>query len=163
MINKERVIFMKSLFISLMVVFVFLSGCSGKLEEVMKVENKNFSGRLFIQKTEDQTSSEEMTKMVTDKQKIEKILTMVEGLKVKETDTDYMLKEMKAQDSYSFSFAEGEKMESGKPAPYSFVVLNNGTFFFTHKDVNSPQKPRMTIEKHKDLLKEMKDLLEMDF
>lgn len=54
---------------------------------------------LFIQKTEDQTSSEEMTKMVTDQQKIEKILTMVEGLKVEETDTDYILTEMKAQDS----------------------------------------------------------------
>ena len=91
------------------------------------------------------------------------VATMVEGLKVKETDTDYMLAEMKAQDSYSFSFAEGEKMESGKQAPYSFVVLNDGTFLFTHKDVNSPQKPRMTIEKHKNLLKEMKDLLEMDF
>ncbi|MEH6908153.1 hypothetical protein [Neobacillus drentensis] len=163
MINKERVIFMKSLFISLMVVFVFLSGCSGKKEEVVKLEDKNFSGMLLIQKTEDQTSSEELTKMVTDQQKIEKILTLVEGLNVKETDADYMLAEMKAQDSYSFSFAEGEKMESGKPAPYSFVVLNDGTFLFTHKDVNSPQKPRMTIEKHKDTLKEMKDLLEVDF
>ncbi|NHC38420.1 hypothetical protein G6549_00460 [Bacillus sp. MM2020_1] len=154
---------MKSLFIGLITVFVLLSGCSGEKEEVIQIKNNNFSGMLLIQKTKDQTSSEEMTKMVTDQQKIEKILTMVEGLKVKETDTDYMLAEMKAQDSYSFSFAEGEKMESGKQAPYSFVVLNDGTFLFTHKDVNSPEKPRMTIEKHKNLLKEMKDLLEMDF
>ncbi|MDR7238739.1 hypothetical protein [Neobacillus drentensis] len=154
---------MKSLFISLITVFVFLSGCSGKKEEVIQIKNNNLSGMLMVQKTEDQTSSEEMTKMITDKQKIEKILTMVEGLKVKKTDTDRMLAEMKAQDSYSFSFAEGDKMESGKQAAYSFVVLNDGTLFFTHKDINSPQKPRMTIEKHKNLLKEMKDLLEMDF
>ena len=154
---------MKSLFISLIGSFCFIEWLLWKKEEVIQIKNKNFSGMLMVQKTEDQTSSEEMTKMVTDKQKIEKILTMVEGLKVKETDTDHMLAEMKAQNSYSFSFAEGDKMESGKQAAYSFVVLNDGTLFFTHKDINSPQKPRMTIEKHKDLLKDMKDLLEMDF
>jgi hypothetical protein len=54
-------------------------------------------------------------------------------------------------------------MENAIFAPYSFVVLNDGTFLFTHKDVNAPQKPRMTIEKHKNLLKGMKQVLKVDF
>ncbi|MDF2789859.1 MAG: hypothetical protein K0S80_2957, partial [Neobacillus sp.] len=78
-------------------------------------------------------------------------------------NTEYLLDELKSQDSYSFSFAEGEKLESAKQIPYSFTVLNDGTFFFTNKDVNSIQQPRMILKKHKELLNEMKELLEVDF
>jgi hypothetical protein len=140
-----------------------MSACTEKKKEVVEIKDKNFSGMLMIQKLEDNISSEEMTKIVRDKQKIEKIVTMVEGLEVRETKTDKMLDVIKAQDSYSFIFAEGERVESGKPAPYSFTVLNDGTFFFTSKDVNSIQKPRKTIVEHKELLNEMKQLLEVDF
>lgn len=140
-----------------------MSACSGKKEEVVEIEDKNFSGMLMIQKVEDGTSSEEMNKIIRDKQKIEEILTMVEGLEVIETDTDEMNDTLKSQDSYSFGFAEGKKLESAKPIPYSFTVLNDGTFFFTHKEVNSIQQPRMSIKKHKELLNELKQLLVVDF
>jgi len=141
-----------------------MSACSGQKEEVVEIEDKNFSGMLMIQKVEDDgTSSEEMNKIIRDKQKIEKILTMVEGLEVIETDKDEMIDALKSQDSYSFGFAEGKKFESAKPVSYSFTILNDGTFFFTHKEVNSIQQPRMSIKKHKELLNEMKQLLEVDF
>lgn len=140
-----------------------MSACTEKKNEVVKIEDKNFSGMLIIQKSENNRSSEVMTKIIRDKQKIEKILAMIEGLEVRETKTDKMIASIKSQDSYSFILAEGEKIESGKPAPYSFAVLNDGTFFFTSKEVNIPQKPRKTIVEHKELLNEMKQLLEVDF
>lgn len=117
---------------------------------------------LFIQKVEDNASSEEMTKIVKDKQKVKKILTMIEGLKVKETNSEYVLEQMKSQNTYIFSFSEDENIETGV-VPYAFNVLNDGTFIFTHEKVNSLQKPRITTGKHQDLLNEMKQLLEIDF
>lgn len=156
-------IIIKNKFIGLTLILFLLSACSGK-EEVIQIENKNFSGTLWIQKVEDNSSSEEMTKIVRDKQKIEQILTMVDGLKVKEKDTEYMFDELKSHNAYMFIITEGKKMESGKVVPsYAFNVLDDGTFFFTNINVNSIRKPRMTTEKHKDLLNEMKQLLELNF
>jgi translation initiation factor 1 (eIF-1/SUI1) len=140
-----------------------MSACADKKKEVVKIKDKNFSGMLMVQKMKDNTGTEEMTKIIRDKQKIEKILTMVDGLKVVETKTEKMTDALKAQDSYFFTFAEGEKFEYGKPAPYVFIILNDGTFFFSYKDVNSLQKPRMTIVEHKELLNETKQLLGVNF
>ena len=140
-----------------------MSACSGKVEEVVKIKDKSFSGLLMVQKVEDNTSSEEMQKIIRDKQKIEKALTMVEGLKVKETNGNKLSNTLKTQDSYSFSFVKGEKLEFGKPTmPYTFFALNDGTFYFEQKDGNSAQF-RMTSVRHKKLLKELKQLLEIGF
>lgn len=154
---------MKYQWIGLLIILFVLSACSGNEIEVIEINNKNFSNALFIQKVVDDSSTEEMTKMVSDQQKIEKILTMVDGLKVEETNTDYMFKEMKSRNTYMFVFTEGEELPLEKEIPYAFNVLEDGTFFFSYKNVNSHQKPRKTIEKHKDLLNEMKQLLEIDF
>lgn len=140
-----------------------MSACSAQEEEVIEIQNKNFSGLLLIQKVENNSSSDKLSKIINDKQKIEKVLSMVEGLEVRKTDTDYMMDELKSNNAYSFSFAEGDEMETPKQSPYSFVVLNDGTFFFTHKEVNSIQQPRITIVKHEELLNEMKQLLDVDF
>jgi translation initiation factor 1 (eIF-1/SUI1) len=58
----------------------------------------------MIQKIEDNASSEELQKNITDKQNKEKALTIVEGLKVKETDGHNISNTLNTQDSYSFSF-----------------------------------------------------------
>ncbi|WP_010529145.1 hypothetical protein [Lentibacillus jeotgali] len=121
------------------------------------------SGQLFIQKVEDNTSSEEMTKVIKDKQKIKQVLTMVEGLKVKETNSENITDQLKSQNNYSFNFSKGEKLETSKRVPYSFTVLSDGTFIFPYKDFNSLQKPRITIEKHKELFNDIKQLLEINF
>lgn len=155
---------MKFLFKGIIIVFIIIliSACSNK-KEVIKLKNRNFSSTLMIQKTEDNASSEKLKKIVRDKQKIEKILEMIEGLEVKEIDSNKVFEEMKKQNYYFFSFAKGEKFKSGKPVPYTFIALNDGTFIFTYKDVDSPQQPRVTIVKHKKLLNGMKQLLEVDF
>ncbi|WP_430787006.1 hypothetical protein VBD025_15320 [Virgibacillus flavescens] len=104
-----------------------------------------------------------MTKTIKDKQKIKKVLTMIEGLKVKKSSSESIVKQLKSQNNYSFGFAESDKLESGKKIPYTFSVLKDGTFIFPYEDFNSLQKPRITIEKHKELLNEIKELLEINF
>lgn len=66
--------------------------CSGKKEEAVEIEDKNFSSMLIIQKVKDDgTSSAEMSKMMNNKHKIKQILTMIEGMEVVETDKDEMI------------------------------------------------------------------------
>lgn len=143
-------------------ILLTISACS-QSEEVIKIKDKNLSSMLFIQKVEDNSSNEEMTKVVKDKQKIEQILTMIEGLKVKDTNSEYVSDVMKSQNTYMFGFSEGEKMETGKKIPYAFYILENGTFIFPHNDFNALQEPRVTLEKHKELLDEIKNRLDIDF
>ncbi|MEH7309312.1 hypothetical protein [Neobacillus drentensis] len=153
----------KYLFIGItIIVSILLSACSAN-EEVIKIHSKDSLRTLFIQKVEGNSSSEEMTKIVKDKDKIEKILSKIEGLKVEDSNSQFAFDELKSQNTYTFSFFDSEKFESGKEVPYAFSVLNDGTFIFTHKDVGLIKTPRMTIAKHKDLLNEMKQLLEINF
>ncbi|KGP72360.1 hypothetical protein [Pontibacillus yanchengensis] len=102
-----------------------------------------------------------MTKKVNDKQKIEQVLTMVEGLNVKETQSEGTFEKMKSSDTYMFVFSEGEN-QYGK-APFAFYVLDNGTFIFPYKDFNSPKENLITIEKHDGLLKEIKNLFNISY
>ncbi|MED3652109.1 hypothetical protein [Heyndrickxia sporothermodurans] len=146
----------------LTILSILLCACSGNKEEI-KIDKKNSLSTIFIQKVVDNSSSEEMTKIVKDKKMVKKILSMVEGLKVKKSDSQYIFDEMKTQNTYSFNFFESEKIQSGKKVPYAFYVLNDGTFVFTHNDVGSIKKTRITIDKHKDLFSKMKQLLEINF
>jgi len=148
--------------ISLLIILFLLSACTKK-EEIVKIKDKNFSDMLLIQKVEGNTTSEELTKTVKDKQKIKEILTMVDGLKVQEKNGDDIIERMKSQDYYTFAFAEGDKMVSGEQIPYAFSVFNDGTFVFSHEDINLSLKPRVTIKKHKELFNEIKKLLKVDF
>ncbi|EQB36292.1 MULTISPECIES: hypothetical protein [Virgibacillus] len=117
----------------------------------------------MIQKSVNNSSSEELTKMVNEKQKIKQILTIIEGLKVKRTTSEKVFEKMKTQDNYTFAFSEGKELKVGKKASYAFYVLEDGTFIFPYSDVNSLQEPLITIKKHKELLGEIKELSEVDF
>ncbi|KAB2336339.1 hypothetical protein F7731_12715 [Cytobacillus depressus] len=162
-VQKERRDIIKRYFalISIAVLFL-LSSCSENIE-VVNIKDKSLSGQLLIQKAEDNTSSREMTKTIKDKQKIKQVLTMVEGLEVKETNSENVTNQLKEQNNYLFYFSEGEKLETSKKAPYAFSVLSDGTFIFFYKDFNAPQKPRITIEKHKELFNDIKQILEINF
>ncbi|KYD03519.1 hypothetical protein [Heyndrickxia sporothermodurans] len=147
----------------LTILSILLCACSGNKEEI-KIDKKNSLSTIFIQKVENNSSSEGMTKIVKDKKMVEKILSMVEGLKVKKSNSKYIFDEMKTQNTYSFGFFENEKIQSGeKKVPYAFYVLNDGIFVFTHNDVGSIKKTRITIDKHKNLFSKMKQLLEINF
>ncbi|MFS0781341.1 hypothetical protein [Bacillus sp. 1P06AnD] len=66
---------------------------------------------------------------------------------------------------YTFGFAEGGKIVSGKPLPYAFYVFTDGTYVFSYEDKDNilSQKTWVTIKKHKDLFNEMKKQLKVDF
>ncbi|MFC4559338.1 hypothetical protein ACFO3D_14150 [Virgibacillus kekensis] len=160
LITELRVGHIKYIVTSLMM-FLSLIGCSEN-KTVINIDDKSSFSTLVIQKMENNSSSEEMTKIIRDKQKIKQILKLVEGVKVKETKKDYAFNQLKSKSSYMFGFFEGEKTETGR-IPYAFYILADGTFIFTYKEVNSIQQPRITVKKHEDLLNEIKRRLEIDF
>jgi hypothetical protein len=139
-----------------------LCGCSNS-EQVKEIENKDKAGSLFIQKVENDTSSEELTKVVDDKQQIEQVLAMIEGLEVKKISSEEAVEKMKGSNTYMFAFLEGKEIESGKKAPFAFYALENGTFIFPYSDFNSPQEPLITVESQKGLLDDIKQLFELTF
>lgn len=153
----------KNYFIWFTLILVFLlSACSGN-EQVIEINSKDSLRTLLIEKVDGNSSSEEMTKIVKDKDKIEKVLSMIEGLKVKESSSEHVLDEIKLQSTYTFSFSDNEEIESGKEVPYAFFILKDGTLIFTHKDVDSPITPLITTVKDKNLLNEIKHILEVQF
>ncbi|QTM99069.1 hypothetical protein ERJ70_06990 [Sediminibacillus dalangtanensis] len=158
--NEEIII--KKLIARLTIILLLLSACS-ESEQVIEIEDKGLSSSIFIQKVENNSSSEEMTKMVNDKQKIEDVLTMVDGLKAKKTSSEEMMDKMKSTNTYMFAFSKGEELKTGKAAPYAFYALENGTFIFPYNDFNSTHKPLITIEKHEGLVDELKQLLGIQF
>ncbi len=152
----------KRLLLGLTILVFILCGCSNS-EQVKEIENKDKAGSLFIQKVENDTSSEELTKVVDDKQLIEQVLAMIEGLEVKKISSEETLEKMKASNTYMFVVSEGKDVESGKKAPFAFYALENGTFIFPYSDFNSPQEPLITVERQKGLLVDIKQLFELTF
>ncbi|WP_156029933.1 hypothetical protein [Rossellomorea vietnamensis] len=153
----------KRLFLFLTILVFILCGCSNS-EQVKEIENKDKASSLFIQKVEDDTSSEELTKVVNDKKKIEQVLAMIEGLEVEKISSEETMEKMKASNTYMFVFSEGKNSESGKQAPFAFYALENGTFIFPYTDFNSPQKPPLiTVKTKEGLLDDMKQLFELTF
>ncbi|ASK64092.1 hypothetical protein CFK37_18995 [Virgibacillus phasianinus] len=154
---------MKYQIVPLMIILLLLSACSGN-KEAIKIEDKGMANALFIQKVEDNIAKEEMTKFVRDKDKIKNVLSMVEGLKVKEMVNENFFREMESQNSYTLGFSEKEKFEAtGEPMPYAFYILEDGTFAFPYDGFNSQHPLRVTKEKHPQLLKKIKKLLDIDF
>ncbi|WP_316569377.1 hypothetical protein [Neobacillus sp. YIM B06451] len=98
---------------------------------------------------------------VKNPQKAEEILSMVEGLKVKEAKEKVRIE---SPDTYMFSFHTGDDSERGEMVPYSFFVLGDGTFIFTHEDVDKPlENPLVTTSKHKELLDEIRQHVGLNF
>lgn len=152
---------MKNIVIPLIVIVFFISACSGN-EETIKFEDKSFANTLFVQKVENNSSSEELTKMVTDKDKIKDVLSMVEGLKVEKIDTDNFMEKLKSQNSYMLGFLRGNGMNTEKER-YGFVILEDGTILFNYDNVDGPATPLITTEKHTDLVNEIIHILEIKF
>lgn len=115
-----------------------------------------------MQKVEGNSSNEDLTKKISEPSKIKEILNMVEGVKVQEVEEKSLFETLKSQNTYMFSFSE--ELKSAEEMPYAFYVLKDGTLVFTHDKVNSVRKkPLVSSDKHKDLLNEIKDKLELDF
>ncbi|MGD6801887.1 hypothetical protein ACQCVK_20020 [Rossellomorea vietnamensis] len=146
-----------------LVLAAFFLGACASGEEVLKIEDTTFAKMLIVQKVENDTSDEALTKSITDETKVEETLKLVRGLKVKELSTDEFFNKLKSQNSYSFSFFKTEQDTSGM-IPYTFYVLEDGTMMFTFEEVDSlREKPLITIHAEKELLDKIKDHLEIEF
>jgi hypothetical protein len=152
---------MKKWLISILLTAILLAGCSAK-EETIAFEDKQFASTLVIQKVEQNASTEEKTKMVTDEDKIEKALTQVEGLEVGEISQDSLMKKLKSESSYMFVFLGPDQKESGK-GKYAFTILEDGTILFNFAEVDGSGSPLISLEKHPEVLKELKEQLDLSF
>ncbi|MEW5571453.1 hypothetical protein [Rossellomorea marisflavi] len=153
----------KKLFLGLTIFMFILHGCSNTEQNKGIEDKKDKAGSLFIHKVENGTSSEKLTKIVNDKQQIEKGLTMIEGLEVKKISSEETMEKIKASNTYIFTFSEGTNLKSGEIAPFAFYALENGTFIFPYSEFNASQEPTITVENQKDLLREMKQLFNITF
>lgn len=150
-------------FIMPIFVLTFLISCSSGSNDIT-IKNKTFASNLFVQKVENSTSSEELTKNISNKEKIEQVFQMVDGLEVEEKQREDVFEMMNSDDLYTFVFTDKNKFETGKEPPYAFYALEDGTFLFTHEGLNSVRKkPVVTTEKHKDLLQEIMQHFDVDF
>lgn len=159
--QEERKLYMRYQIVPLIVILFLFSACSGN-GEAIKIEDKSFANTLFIQKVEDNSTAEELSKIVRDKEKIEQVLSLVEGLKVEEIKKENFFDELKSHNSYMFGFLKDKKIKTGK-IPYSFYILDDGTFLFNYENDDSQRTLRVTIEKQKKLFEEIKQLLKIDF
>ncbi|MFC0525541.1 hypothetical protein ACFFGV_18310 [Pontibacillus salicampi] len=151
---------MKTFIMPLAIMVLCLSACSNN-EEIIKFKDKSFANTLHIQKVENNSSSEEVSKMVTDKDKIKEVLSMVEGLKAEEINKDTFMEKLKSQSVYMFAFfqGDGKNTEKGK---YAFNILEDGTILFHYDRVDNPGTPLITTDKNKDLLDKMKQKLDLN-
>ncbi|MEW4305626.1 hypothetical protein [Rossellomorea marisflavi] len=152
---------MKKCLMSILVTAIILAGCSAK-EEIIAFKDKQFANTLIVQKVENNTSTEEQTKMVTEKNTIEKVLTQVEGLEVEEISQDSFMKKLKSKSSYSFVFLGPDQIESGK-GKYAFTILKDGTILFNFAEVEDPGSTMISKQKQPEVLEELKKQLDVSF
>jgi len=157
----KKVIF--SLFISILMINLLI-GCSNSKTQIT-IDNKDFAKNLIVERMEDNVTSDEFNKEISNTSEIEEVLGMVDDMKVQKADKNAseILKTNQSSEIYVYSFFK-EKIETGKIVPYAFIVLEDGTFIYTHDKVNSVrQKPLISVEKHKDMVNDLKDKLEINF
>ncbi len=151
----------KHIYVPFIFIVVFLSACSGN-EETIKIEDKDFADMLAIHKIENNISSEGTFTIIKDKEKIKEILSMVEGVQVKEIENEQLSKEMKSGIVYMFAFFKGDETKT-KKGEYAFNILKDGTILFNYDNVGYTNTPAITTEKHKDLLNKMKQTLNIGY
>ena len=131
--------------------------------EELKVDDVGFAEALFVQKVEDFTSTEALTKTITEPARIENSFHMLEGIEMKDISDEKVTELMKSNDTYMFSLSKTDKMTTGK-VPYGFIILGDGTIIFTHSAVGEiREKPLISTEPHKDMLSSMKEKLNIQF
>lgn len=153
---------MRKTIISFLMLVCFLLNACSQNEETVEIDDKGFANMLLVQKIEGNIASDDMTKIVKDKEKITETLEMVEGLEVKEIEVNRMFEKLRAQNAYMFSFLENDVRDTEK-IPYAFYILEDGTVLFTAENVGSPEYPRVSIAKQEDLLDEMREMLDVEF
>lgn len=152
----------KAIIISILV--FLLAACSTDAQALV-VKREEVPDTILIQKMKNSLSSEELTSIMTDEQKIDVLLNKVEGLQIEKKSSEQLLEEIKMQDYYILGFGEGEtieEMDTGK-VPYYIIILENGRFLFPDTNSESTRLALITTKSHDQLVGEIKDLLGIDF
>ncbi|WP_058305976.1 hypothetical protein [Gracilibacillus massiliensis] len=152
----RKILIFSILFLSL------LSACNND-EEKVTIEDKNFANILYVQKIENNYSSRELTKPIEDQEKIQEVLTIVEGLPAEKISTDEFIQKLENQDDYyRFGFV-GENGENVQRDQYAFQIMDDGTIIFNFDQINNPDHPLVTVTAHHEILEELKEVLGIQF
>ncbi|WP_163582911.1 hypothetical protein [Gracilibacillus saliphilus] len=153
---------MKKVSFILVILFGLLCACATE-EKTVQIENKDFADTLFVQKVENNFTSDKLAKMIEDSEKIKQVLSKVEGLEAEKIDNDELISILENHDSYyMFGFFEGDSTNIQKE-DYGFQILEDGTILFNYDQVDNSDHPLVTVDTHKDILEEMKEMLEITF
>lgn len=112
-----------------------------------------------IQTIHNNDADEKDTITIKDKEKVQQILKLVDGLKTKEQNITNTEKEMKKVDSYFFYFENKKERDKKNPIPYSVFMTDDGRIFFTHSDIDKLMVPQRSVEKHPEIVKEIKEIV----
>lgn len=100
-------------FIGVILILLILCACSNE-EKTLEIKDKSFAETLLINNVENNVSGKSGDPIVIkENKKIIKLLTMVEGMEVKNRNFDNFFEELKSEDSYSFSISDEKKLKSG--------------------------------------------------
>lgn len=139
-----------------------LVACSNDTEKTTKVpEIKEFQ-TVQVQKIVNNNADEKETITIKDAAKTQEILKLVDGLKTKEqniTDTEAEMKKVK---SYFFYFENKKERDPANPIPYSVFITEDGRIFFTHSDIDELMVPQRSVEKHPEILEQIKKIADVE-
>ncbi|QGH32888.1 hypothetical protein GI584_01945 [Gracilibacillus salitolerans] len=153
---------MKKVSFILVILLGLLCACSTE-EKTVQIENKDFANTLFVQKVENNFTSDKLAMLIEDPEKIKNALSMVEGLEAEEIDNDERIGILENHDNYyMFGFFEGESTNIQKE-DYGFQILEDGKILFNYDQLDNSDYPLVTVDTHKDILEDMKEMLEITF
>ncbi|WP_066187945.1 hypothetical protein [Gracilibacillus timonensis] len=142
---------------------ILTSGCASE-QRTVQLENKDFADLLYVQKIEKSVASEQQTKIVTDLEEIENVLTELDGMETENIDREELMKKLEQEDNYYvFGFFDDAEMGSTSKGNYAFQIFADGTVLFSYDEPNSPGQPLKAVEKHPDLIETYRALLDMNF
>lgn len=157
----------------LMIIFVLvLSGCSSVAKETDKekvstkqliIPKADFYEHVYIQGVNEEGIPTEDTRLTnSDVTTVKDILALVDRLVVMrpkyEKDIE-SVKQVREQGSYILGFGDTKDFRGQS---YSIYLLKDGTFYY-QDTLGSSDIMYVTIDTHKDILKEIKEKLNVDF
>ncbi|MBQ0138720.1 MAG: hypothetical protein KBT36_05440 [Kurthia sp.] len=148
----------KKLLPILVVLILALAACGDK-EQTTNVPDPAKFKSAQIQTIHNNDADEKDTIVLKDKEKVQEVLKLVDGLKTKEQNITKTEKEMKKVDSYFFYFENKKVRDDKNPIPYSVFMTDDGRIFFTHSDIDELMVPQRSVEKHPEIVKQIKEIV----
>ncbi|MFG6149873.1 hypothetical protein [Halobacillus sp. B23F22_1] len=118
---------------------------------------------MYIQKVEDQRTTEEQTAVRQEKETNEELLAKLNGMEIKKSDESEMKEKMNTQDTYTYSFSDEGELAAESQSDFSFAVTEDGTFLMPENGKQSGTVSYQSVEKHPELLNEMNHLVDISF